>query len=57
MRKVYIAKSIYLNSEKMSVSITKEKDWFFGFNIGKGWFAIDLPYVSVFAEVNEDVKN
>ena len=40
----------------MTVQIMKEKDWFFGLSIGKGWFAIDLPYVSVFAEIKEDVK-
>lgn len=40
----------------MAVQIMKEKDWFFGFNIGKGWFAIDIPYISVFAEVGEDEK-
>ena len=37
----------------MSVRILREKDWFFSFSIGKGYIAIDLPYLSIFAEVND----
>ncbi len=39
------------------IYITKEKDWFFSFSLGKGWFAIDLPFLSIFIDFTEVDKN